>query len=344
LNDEIFAIMVLMALFTTFITTPLVMAIYKPARGITTKTIRKLGDMSSNSKDKNAVDELRILACIHGSTNIPSIINLIESIRSTKNSLLKLFMMQLVELTERSSSIIMVHRARKDGFPFFKRFNREEWHDRIVGAFHQASSHLGKVIVQSTTAISSLSTMHEDICHIADEKRVTLIILPFHKHWRMEVDDENDDQSHAVSENAGNKWIGVNKRVLKNAPCSVGVLVDRGYGLGSKNLSLDGSIAHRICIVFFGGPDDREALVLGKKMAEHPAVAVTVVRFVKQNGTIDNNIVLLQSPDQNTDESYSFSVAKMNRQIEQVIHQINLVINMFFALIEEILAYQSKVS
>ncbi|RHN48354.1 putative cation/H+ exchanger, Na/H antiporter domain-containing protein [Medicago truncatula] len=31
LNDEIFAIMVLMALFTTFITTPLVMAIYKPA-------------------------------------------------------------------------------------------------------------------------------------------------------------------------------------------------------------------------------------------------------------------------------------------------------------------------
>jgi hypothetical protein len=337
--------MVLMALFTTFITTPLVMAIYKPARGITTKTIRKLGDMSLNSKDKNAVDDLRILACIHGSTNIPSIINLIESTRSTKNSLLKLFIMQLVELTERSSSIIMVHRARKNGFPFFNRFNREEWHNRIVGAFHLTSSQLGKVIVQSTTAISSLSTMHEDICHIADEKRVTLIILPFHKHWRLEeVDDENDNEFHAVSENAGNEWIGVNKRVLKNAPCSVGVLVDRGYGLGSKNLGLDGNIAQRICIVFFGGPDDREALELGKKMAEHPAVAVTVVRFVKQNGMIGNNIVLLQSPDQNTDQSYSFSVAKMNRQIEQVMLQIDLVLNMFIVLIEEIVASQYKVS
>ncbi|KAH9303902.1 hypothetical protein KI387_008306, partial [Taxus chinensis] len=32
LNDEVFALMVLMALFTTFITTPLVMSIYKPAR------------------------------------------------------------------------------------------------------------------------------------------------------------------------------------------------------------------------------------------------------------------------------------------------------------------------
>nr|VDD57274.1 unnamed protein product [Brassica oleracea] len=35
LNDETFAILVLMALFTTFITTPTVMAIYKPARGRT---------------------------------------------------------------------------------------------------------------------------------------------------------------------------------------------------------------------------------------------------------------------------------------------------------------------
>ncbi|KAJ6426512.1 hypothetical protein OIU84_022166 [Salix udensis] len=34
LNDETFSIMVLMALFTTFITTPLVTAVYKPARGV----------------------------------------------------------------------------------------------------------------------------------------------------------------------------------------------------------------------------------------------------------------------------------------------------------------------
>ncbi|WJX79163.1 Cation/H(+) antiporter 20 [Trifolium repens] len=316
LNDEVFAILVLMALFTTFITTPLVMAIYKPARGIAAKTIRKLGDMSSHSKDKNAVDTLRVLACIHGPTNIPAVINLIESTRSTKSSLLKLFIMHLVELTERSSSIIMVQRARKNGFPFFNRFNRDEWYNRLSGAF-QAFSQLGRVIVRSTTAISSLSTMHEDICHVAEEKRVTMIILPFHKHWKMEVDDENDNESHEVLENAGHGWRGVNQRVLKNAPCSVGVLVDRGYGLGPKNLGSDGAVAQRICLVFFGGPDDREVLELGKKMAEHPAVAVTVVRFVEENGLSGNNFVLRQSPGKSADENYSFSVAKMNRQREQ---------------------------
>ncbi|KAM3324175.1 hypothetical protein P3S67_005326 [Capsicum chacoense] len=32
LNDQTFAIMVLMALFTTFITTPIVISVYKPAK------------------------------------------------------------------------------------------------------------------------------------------------------------------------------------------------------------------------------------------------------------------------------------------------------------------------
>ncbi|XP_058740204.1 cation/H(+) antiporter 20-like [Vicia villosa] len=316
LNDEIFAILVLMALFTTFITTPLVMAIYKPARGIAAKTIRKLGDMSTHSKDKNAGEEtLRVLACIHGETNIPAIINLIESTRSTKNSFLKVFIMHLVELTERSSSIIMLQRARKDGFPFFNRFSLGEWDNRLAGAF-QGYSQLGRVIVRSTTAISSLSTMHEDVCHVAEEKRVAMIILPFHKHWRKEVDDENDSEIHEVLENVGHEWRGVNQRVLKNAPCSVGVLVDRGYGLGSKNLSSEGNVNQRICILFFGGPDDREALELGKKMADHPAVEVTVVRFVEQDAESVNNFVLRQSPGKSADNSYSFSIAKMNRKKE----------------------------
>jgi len=42
LNHEIFVILVLMALFTAFITTPIVMAIYKPARGNSMKTRQKL--------------------------------------------------------------------------------------------------------------------------------------------------------------------------------------------------------------------------------------------------------------------------------------------------------------
>ncbi|KAL5550009.1 hypothetical protein UlMin_000185 [Ulmus minor] len=316
LNDEIFAILVLMALFTTFMTTPTVMAIYKPARRTATHKHRKLGDLSAASDD--AKDELRILACLHGPGNVPSLITLIESTRSTKNSLLKLFVMHLVELTERSSSIIMVQRVRKNGFPFFNRFRRGQWHDRVAGAFH-AYSQLGRVSVQPTTEISPLSTMHEDICHVAEDKRVAMIILPFHKQWRG-VDEES-------VENVGHGWRGVNQRVLKNAPCSVGVLVDRGFGnFGAQSPGPNTNVTQRVCIIFFGGPDDREALELGGRMAEHPAVKVTVVRFVEKEGLSESDSVVLQpSPNKSTEVSYSFSTAKMNRQKEKELDDTSMV-------------------
>ncbi|KAL6142120.1 hypothetical protein ACLB2K_060403 [Fragaria x ananassa] len=207
LNDESFTILVLMALFTTFITSPIVMAIYKPARGISIRTHRKLCDLST--VDQASKDELRILACVHGPNNAPSLISFIDSIRSTKYSQLKLFLMHLVELTERSSSIVMVQRARKNGYPFFNRRPRGELYDRVNGAF-QAYSQLGRVSVRPTTAISPFSTMYEDICHVAEDKRATMIVLPFHKQWRCDGEDHEKKET-----NLGNAWRGVTKGCFK---------------------------------------------------------------------------------------------------------------------------------
>lgn len=311
LNDETFAILVLMALFTTFITSPLVMAIYKPARGISLRPRRKLGDLSTSVAFK---DELRVVACVHGPPNVPSLIGLIESIRSSKKSQLKLFLMHLVELTERSSSIIMVQRARKNGFPFFNRLGRGQLHNSVVGAF-QAYSQLGRVSVRPTTAISALCTMYEDICHVAEDKRAAMIVLPFHKQWRFDGDDQE------TTEIVGHSWRGVNQKVLQNAPCSVAVLVDRGFGRPrSQNPGPTTILTQRICIIFFGGPDDREALELGGRMAEHPAAKVTIVKFLEKEGLESNGphgVMLKPSPSKSTDNSYSFSTAKMDREKEK---------------------------
>ncbi|KAL1105609.1 hypothetical protein V6Z11_D04G144800 [Gossypium hirsutum] len=308
LNDEVFAILILMALVTTFITTPTVMAIYKPARGSSALTHRKLRDLTNTDESK---DELRILACLHGLGNVPSIITLIESTRSTKKSQLKLFIMHLVELTERSSSIILVHRARRNGLPFVNRLRRGVWHDRVTGAF-QAYSQLGRVSVRPTTAISALSTIHEDICHVAETKRVTMIVLPFHKQqWRGEGDEQ-------TVENVGHGWRLVNQRVLKNAPCSVAVLVDRGFGNGALTPGPTATTtAQSVCILFFGGADDREALELGGRMAEHPAVKVTIVRFVENEGSERNGVLLRPSASKSNEKNYSFCTAKLNPEKEQ---------------------------
>ncbi|KAK7336965.1 hypothetical protein VNO77_17519 [Canavalia gladiata] len=264
LNDEMFTILVLMALFTTFITTPVVLAIYKPSPILTSK-FRKPPPLTDLHK------KLRILACIHGIGNIPSLINFIESIRATNKSKLTLYVMQLTELTDTSSSILMVQCSRKNGLPFIHRSQRGAMHEQIATAF-QAYGEVGQVTVRYLTSISLLSTMHEDICHVAEKKGVAMVILPFHKRWGGE-DEE-------VTQDLGQGWREVNQRVLQNAPCSVAVLVNRGVGGRYEHgAETNVAIGKRVCIIFIGGPHDRKVLELGSRMAEHPAIRLAIVRF-----------------------------------------------------------------
>jgi hypothetical protein len=296
LNDEIFAILVLMALFTTFMTTPTVMAIYKPLRGIYSQTNRPL--QRQLPLTENSQDELRILACVHGPENVPSLINLVESIRNPNRSPLKLYVMHLVELTDRSSSIMMVQRARKNGFPFINRFRKGATQDQIAAAF-ETYAQVNRVNIRHSIAISALSTMQEDICHVAQEKRVAMIILPFHKLWRGEGEEAMENVNHG--------WRMVNQMVLKRAPCSVTVLVDRGFGCEPKQEAGPSTpMPKRVCILFFGGPDDREALELGGRMAEHPALRLTILRFLEKTG------------DEGMDQSHSCSTVPMNNEREKV--------------------------
>ncbi|KAI3738421.1 hypothetical protein L2E82_28452 [Cichorium intybus] len=249
LNDEMFAILVMMALVTTFMTTPMVMAVYKPARNISaTVHHRSLGESSSHNSQTLRAD-LRVLTCAHGPQISPSMTNLINSIQSLNTySTVKLYILHLIELTERSSSIAMVHRFRKNGVPCIK-----------GNKGYEVGSKSNKVKVRRSTAISALTTMHEDICHVADKKRATIVILPV---WRPCEGGE-----------IGVGWEVVHRRVLMHAPCTVALMVDRGgFGVTSDQ--------KKVCVVFVGGPDSREAVELGGRMAAQPGTQVTLIRFL----------------------------------------------------------------
>ncbi|KAG9445137.1 hypothetical protein H6P81_016477 [Aristolochia fimbriata] len=308
LNDETFAILVLMAVVTTFITTPTVMAIYKPARGgdggyKRRKLQTDLSSSSSSPGDKQQ-KEVRILTCLHGPGDVPSIIGLVETMRggggAEQSRLgLALYVIHLVELTERSSSIVMALRARKSRL-------RRRTQNRVALAF-EAYGHLGGVRVRTLTAVSALGSMHEDVCAAAEEKRAAMVVLPFLKR----AGDAGEEGDHM--ETVGNR--GVNHRILREAPCSVGLLVDRGLGDGDSPHS---ARPHTVCVFFFGGPDDREALVLAARMAEHPGVKVDVVRFLRPKSPLEaprgggggagnNHLVPISSHQLPLEKNYSFS-------------------------------------
>ncbi|KAI5067140.1 hypothetical protein GOP47_0017668 [Adiantum capillus-veneris] len=266
LNEETFAIMVLMAIFTTVITTPSVMLLYKPARNPVPYRRRKL-----YQADIQAESELRVLACVYGMPNVHAIINLVEASRGTRKRPLCLYILHLLELTERPSSLMK--------FQMIGSHNDQNAHsgdhDSVVLAF-EAFGQLSKVNVKAMTALSSFDTMHEDVCTSAAEKRAAIIILPFDKHAH-----------HG-------RLMNVNQKVLQHAPCSVGILVDRGVGVVSLSSS---HVQHDVVVLFFGGPDCRESLAFGLRMVEHPGVKVKVLRFL-YNPTKDHSEVTLSTDEE----------------------------------------------
>lgn len=98
----------------------------------------------------------------------------------------------------------------------------------IMNAFDDFErNYSGAVEVQAMTGVAAYSVMHEQICDVADEKRVSLVILPFHKQQTVD----------GGMENANPQYRSVNKNVLGNSPCSVGILVDRGLRGTTRNTS-----------------------------------------------------------------------------------------------------------
>ncbi|GKV27671.1 hypothetical protein SLEP1_g36810 [Rubroshorea leprosula] len=117
-----------------------------------------------------------------------------------------------------------------------------------------------------------------------------MIILPLHKQW-------TGDEEEAV-ETIGDAWRDVNQMVLRCAPCSVAVFVDRGFGSGSEEVLEPTTTQKRIGVLFTGGANDREALAFGGRMAEPQPNRVTLVRLLVRD---ENEIgtVGRQEQDQN---------------------------------------------
>lgn len=289
-----------MALVTTFITTPLVMAVYKPAKRAG-KGEYKHRTIERKEKDTGA--DLRILTCFHSTSNLPTIINLIEASRgSDKKEALCVYAMHLMELSERSSAILMVHKARKNGMPFWNK--KLSGSNQIIVAF-EAFRQLCRVTIRPMTAISHLHNIHEDICSSAERKMVSMIILPFHKHQRFDGSLETTQHEFRL----------INQRVLEHAPCSVGILVDRGLG-GSSHVQAS-NVSSDITVLFFGGPDDREALAYGHRMAEHPGIVLKVLRFILASETPKEttNVDIDESPERRQNPSDARALSAFKKRI-----------------------------
>ncbi|XP_057418980.1 cation/H(+) antiporter 15-like isoform X2 [Lotus japonicus] len=259
-DDESFAIMVVITVIMTAIVVPAVSVIYKPSRRSIYYKRRTIQVSKSDA-------EFRVLVCVHTPRNVPTMINLLEASNPTKKSPICVYVLHLVELSGRTSAMLIVHNTAKAEQPALHKSDAQT--DHVITPFENYERRANFVSIQPLTAISPYSSMHEDICNVAEDKRVSLIIIPFHK--QQTVDGEMEATNMAFRD--------INKNVLAHAPCSVGVLVDRGLS-GGSNLLAANQVSYNVAILFFGGPDDREALCYGWRMLEHQGISLTIMRFV----------------------------------------------------------------
>ncbi|GKV21617.1 hypothetical protein SLEP1_g31578 [Rubroshorea leprosula] len=296
LDEQSFAMMVIVAIVMTAIITPIVISIYRPGRRFIPYKRRTI----QRSKPDG---ELRVLTCIHTPRNVPTIIDLLEASHPTKKSPICVYVLHLVELTGRASAMLIVHNTRKSGRPALNRTQAQS--DHIINAFENFEQHVGCVSVQPLTAISPYSSMHEDICNLAEDKRVALIIIPFHKQQTIDGGMEATNPALRL----------LNQNVLANSPCSVGILVDKGLS-GSTRLAAN-QVSHHIAVLFFGGPDDREALAYAWRMSEHPGITLAVLRFIPGEEAAEpvQHISNLKDPTNLSGESVDAREKKLDEEI-----------------------------
>ncbi|XP_010242499.1 PREDICTED: cation/H(+) antiporter 15-like [Nelumbo nucifera] len=212
--------------------------------------------------------EFRVLPCIHSDEDVHAIISLLEASHPTNDNPISAYVLHLVELVGRL--VPVVHHT-----DIYKQASNDNHLDHVVVAFKNYSNNSnGRFFFQPCTVIAPYKSMHEDICRLALEKMVALIIIPFQK-------------KHSLT----NRWVfksslsKLNRNVLTNAPCSVGILVHRG----NHGFTMCDFFSYSILLIFLGGADDREALAYCTRMSTHPGVSVTLVRFLLWEKNRDKN-------------------------------------------------------
>ncbi|KAK9071464.1 hypothetical protein SSX86_010033 [Deinandra increscens subsp. villosa] len=260
--------------------------------------------MEYHSPDK----ELKLLACVHSSHPVSSMVRLIVSLRGSENVPISPYLTHLVELpekTEKSSSFYdqdedELSDEEEDGSNDAVQINE------TVDMFIEET----KMMIHQVKIVAPFITMYEDVCDFADDIRTSFIVLPFHKHQRIDGKFENGKEGIRTT----------NQKVLRHAQCSVAILVDRGHTATGTQVAGSESL-QQIATLFFGGPDDREALGFSKRLSTHHHSSLTIIRFLPTSAK-DSNVgvdvsqkeddILVSIQDQETEVEEADSSALAN--------------------------------
>ncbi|KAL9148573.1 hypothetical protein ABFS82_12G049900 [Erythranthe guttata] len=254
--------------------------------------------------------ELKLLACVHGPRPVATMIGLIATCKGSDNVAITPYLMHLIELPEKTKTTLLFHQKEEDELSDDDNYGGNDVVE-INEAVDIFAAETG-VVIHQLKVVSPFATMYDDVCEFAEDARASIIILPFHKHQRIDGKLESGKEGIRAT----------NQKVLRHAKCSVAILVDRGLTAGTLHVSGSGMLQH-VAMLFFGGPDDREALGLSKRLGMHHHVNLTVIRFLEKSEGGENIGVNITQKDEDV-----FMMAISNHELQN--DADNMVLTDFF--------------
>jgi hypothetical protein len=171
------SIVMVIAVFFTVVHTPSVVAhIIKRAR-------KRAPTQRMALQWLDPANELRILLCVHGPQNVPAAINFMEISRSTAEPGTVVFVTDIIELTDEIAATLV----QGDGVDTVTVTDKcvTEMRDQVTTAVQAyVDQNAEGLKLRRMLALSTFNGMASDICILAEELMLTLIILPFHKSQR----------------------------------------------------------------------------------------------------------------------------------------------------------------
>lgn len=192
LDSQTFSTVVPAICATAIVIPILVQSIYDSSRRYGGYQKRNILHTSENT-------ELRMLFTAHRPEDALAAFNLIEAYSPTKETPLAVYGLQLMELVGRAHPILINHQLGQKATS--STASRSLLINKLFNQLEFQFS--GFVAVQCFTAVSLYKFVHEDICSLAFEKLVSLIVLPFHRKWNA--------QGKVVFDNAA--WRNINQQV-----------------------------------------------------------------------------------------------------------------------------------
>ncbi|KAA8515667.1 hypothetical protein F0562_018722 [Nyssa sinensis] len=168
------SIAMIFATFLTIIYTPLVVA------NIIERARKRSPTQRMTLQWLDPLHELRILLCLHGPQNVPSAINFMEISRGPVEPGIRVYVTEMVELTDRIAATL----AKGEGMDALTVTDQTvvNMREEVTNAVKASLNENGEGIhLQRMLALATINNMHQDICILAENLLVSLVILPFHK-------------------------------------------------------------------------------------------------------------------------------------------------------------------